>query len=105
MEKIPIKVIYVYKHITSSVVIKYVDEDFKEISSSDTITGNVGSDYETFAKDIKGYELVEVLGEEKGWRIDYWLVSPELKDKIVDAKILTDVYGSDHCPVELEIEV
>ena len=40
-----------------------------------------------------------------GWRIDYWLVSPELKDKIVDAKILTDIYGSDHCPVELEIEV
>ena len=64
--KDPIKVIYVYKHITSSVVIKYVDEDFKEISNSDTITGNVGSDYETVAKDIKGYELVEVLGEEKG---------------------------------------
>ena len=40
-----------------------------------------------------------------GWRIDYWLVSPELKDKIVDAKILTDVYGSDHCPVQLDIEV
>ena len=29
----------------------------------------------------------------------------ELKDKIVDAKILTDVYGSDHCPVELDVEV
>lgn len=40
-----------------------------------------------------------------GWRIDYWLVSPELKHKIVDAKILTDVYGSDHCPVELDVEV
>ena len=40
-----------------------------------------------------------------GWRIDYWLVSPELKDKIVDAKILTDIYGSDHCPVQLDIEV
>lgn len=40
-----------------------------------------------------------------GWRIDYWLVSLELKDKIVDAKILTDIYGSDHCPVQLDIEV
>lgn len=40
-----------------------------------------------------------------GWRIDYWLVSPELKNKIVDAKILTDIYGSDHCPVQLDIEV
>lgn len=40
-----------------------------------------------------------------GWRIDYWLVSKDLQDKIVDAKILTDVYGSDHCPVVLDIEV
>ena len=40
-----------------------------------------------------------------GWRIDYWLVSPCLKEKIVDAKILTDIFGSDHCPVELDIEV
>lgn len=40
-----------------------------------------------------------------GWRIDYWLVSKDLQDKIVDARILTDVYGSDHCPVLLDIEV
>ncbi|MGI6511573.1 MAG: exodeoxyribonuclease III [Catenisphaera adipataccumulans] len=40
-----------------------------------------------------------------GWRIDYWLVSPELMEKVQDSKILTDIYGSDHCPVELDIEV
>lgn len=40
-----------------------------------------------------------------GWRIDYWLVSPELMEKVQDAKILTDVFGSDHCPVELDIEL
>ena len=40
-----------------------------------------------------------------GWRIDYYLVSDDAKEKIVDAKILTDVYGSDHCPVELTIEI
>ena len=40
-----------------------------------------------------------------GWRIDYYLVSDDAKDKIVDAKILTDIYGSDHCPVELDIEI
>ena len=40
-----------------------------------------------------------------GWRIDYYLVSDDAKEKIVDAKILTDVYGSDHCPVELDIEI
>lgn len=39
-----------------------------------------------------------------GWRIDYFLVSECLKDKLMDAKILTDVMGSDHCPVELTIE-
>ena len=40
-----------------------------------------------------------------GWRIDYFLVSEEAKDKIVDAKIHTEIYGSDHCPVELEIDL
>ena len=36
-----------------------------------------------------------------GWRIDYFLVSPELKDRLEDALIYKDVYGSDHCPVGL----
>jgi exodeoxyribonuclease-3 len=40
-----------------------------------------------------------------GWRIDYFIVSDDLKDKLVDAKIHTDVFGSDHCPVELDIEL
>ena len=40
-----------------------------------------------------------------GWRIDYFLVSERIADKIVDAKIHTDIFGSDHCPVELEIEL
>lgn len=36
-----------------------------------------------------------------GWRIDYFLVSEILNDKLKDAQILSDVYGSDHCPVVL----
>ena len=36
-----------------------------------------------------------------GWRIDYFVVSEALKDRLVDAKIHTEVLGSDHCPVEL----
>lgn len=36
-----------------------------------------------------------------GWRIDYFLVSDRLVDKIASAEILNDVYGSDHCPVEI----
>ncbi len=38
-----------------------------------------------------------------GWRIDYYVVSERFKDRLKDAKIHTEVFGSDHCPVELEI--
>ena len=40
-----------------------------------------------------------------GWRIDYFLTSDSIKDKIKDAEILTDVMGSDHCPIELDIDI
>jgi exodeoxyribonuclease-3 len=40
-----------------------------------------------------------------GWRIDYWLASKGIADKVVDAKIHADVMGSDHCPVSIEVEV
>ena len=38
-----------------------------------------------------------------GWRIDYFLVSDRIRDRIEDSRILSDVMGSDHCPVELDI--
>ena len=40
-----------------------------------------------------------------GWRIDYFIVSKELEGKIRDAKILSDILGSDHCPIELDIDL
>jgi len=40
-----------------------------------------------------------------GWRIDYFFVSDDLKGKIVDADILDDVMGSDHCPVKLVLDL
>ena len=40
-----------------------------------------------------------------GWRIDYFLVTDDIKDKVKDSLILSDVMGSDHCPVELLLEV
>ena len=40
-----------------------------------------------------------------GWRIDYFIVSNKIKDKIKDAKIHQEIFGSDHCPVELDIEL
>ena len=39
-----------------------------------------------------------------GWRIDYFLISERLKTQLVDAKIHTEIYGSDHCPIELELK-
>ena len=46
-------------------------------------------------------------GREKnvGWRIDYFLVSNRIKDKIIDATIENDIFGSDHCPVSLRIDL
>ena len=39
-----------------------------------------------------------------GWRIDYFICSEALADRLKDAKIHTEVFGSDHCPIELEME-
>lgn len=40
-----------------------------------------------------------------GWRIDYFITSDSIKGKIIDSKIHTDIMGSDHCPVELDIDL
>ena len=40
-----------------------------------------------------------------GWRIDYFLASDDLKAMLQDAKIHTDIMGSDHCPVELDVDL
>lgn len=40
-----------------------------------------------------------------GWRIDYFITSGRLKDKVKDAKIHNEITGSDHCPVELDLEI
>ena len=39
-----------------------------------------------------------------GWRIDYFVVSEELRDRLADARIHTEIFGSDHCPVELTLK-
>lgn len=40
-----------------------------------------------------------------GWRIDYFLTSNNAKDKIIDSKIHPEIFGSDHCPIELDIDL
>lgn len=39
-----------------------------------------------------------------GWRIDYFIVSDDLNDQLADAKIHTEIFGSDHCPVEVTLK-
>jgi len=39
-----------------------------------------------------------------GWRIDYFIVSSRLMERVEDAKIYPDIFGSDHCPVGLELK-
>lgn len=50
--------------------------------------------------------VLYVPGESKnaGWRIDYFVVSECLKDRLADAKIHTEILGSDHCPIELDLK-
>ena len=61
-----IEVIYYYKKQMSNVIIRYVDEDNKELLESKTITGQVGTDYETTSETIEGYELIKTIGNETG---------------------------------------
>jgi len=44
-------------------------------------------------------------GNNVGWRIDYFYVSKDLKDNILDANILDDIMGSDHCPISLKLKI
>lgn len=58
-------------------------------------------------KDIYSWWSYRFRAREKnaGWRIDYFLVSDALKPQLVDAKIHTEIYGSDHCPVEVRLDL
>ena len=49
--------------------------------------------------------MIEAREKNAGWRIDYFVVSNRIADKIKAAEIHNDIFGSDHCPVELEIEI
>ena len=58
------------------------------------------------AEDIYSWWSYRFKAREKnaGWRIDYYVVSERFKERMVDAKIHTEIMGSDHCPVELDIK-
>lgn len=48
--------------------------------------------------------MFQARSKNAGWRIDYFVVSEKLKDRMKDAKIHTQILGSDHCPVELDLK-
>ena len=56
-------------------------------------------------KDVYSWWSYRFKAREKnaGWRIDYFVVSKALKDRLEDAAIHTEIMGSDHCPVELKL--
>lgn len=58
-------------------------------------------------KDVYSWWSYRFKAREKnaGWRIDYFIVSDDLNNRLKDAKIHTDILGSDHCPVELDIDI
>ena len=58
------------------------------------------------AKDIYSWWSYRFQSRQKntGWRIDYFVVSENMKERMADAKIHTEIFGSDHCPVELTLK-
>jgi exodeoxyribonuclease-3 len=64
--------------------------------------------FREFVKDAKQYTWWSYRFNARerniGWRIDYFVVNKELQPKLKNAKILKDVMGSDHCPIELELK-
>ena len=58
-------------------------------------------------KDIYSWWSYRFKAREKntGWRIDYFIVSDDLKEKVKEANIHTDIFGSDHCPVSLVLDL
>ena len=61
--------------------------------------GNVEKVYSWWAQRVKTSKI-----NNSGWRIDYFVVSECLKDRLADAKIHTEILGSDHCPIELDLK-
>lgn len=49
--------------------------------------------------------MFQARAKNAGWRIDYFVVSDRILEKVKDSVIYTDIYGSDHCPVGIEIEI
>jgi len=76
---------------------KFLDAGFVDTFRIFTPTGNGHYSWWTHWANARARNV--------GWRIDYFLVSEALKDKVVAANIHADVMGSDHCPVSIELNI
>ena len=86
----------------------FTDEEREKLSK--TLSSGYIDSFRYFypdKKDIYSWWSYRFHAREKnsGWRIDYFIVSEKLKDNMKDALIYTDIEGSDHCPVGLEIDI
>lgn len=86
----------------------FTDEEREKLTN--VLTGGFTDTFRYFYPDMEqiySWWSYRFKAREKnaGWRIDYFIVSDSLKENLKDAKILTGIYGSDHCPVELDIEI
>lgn len=84
----------------------FTDEERVEMTNL-LNSGFVDSFRYLYPEKIDSYSWWSYMGRAReknvGWRIDYFIVSEKIKENIVDAKIHLEIFGSDHCPVELEI--
>jgi exodeoxyribonuclease III len=78
-------------------ITKFLDHGF--IDSFRLVNGDIKDKYSWWSYRANARE------NNVGWRIDYFYISEDLKDFVKDAYILDNIYGSDHCPIALEIEI
>lgn len=85
----------------------FTDEEREKMT--ELLQANFTDTYRYIYPEKIGYTWWSYMGNARekdiGWRIDYFIVSNDIKEKIKDAYIYSNIYGSDHCPVGLEIEL
>lgn len=84
----------------------FTDEERREFQN--LLNENFVDTFRVFYPDKEKFSWWSYFGKAReknvGWRIDYFVVSEVLKDKLKDAEIHDQVFGSDHCPVSIDIE-
>ena len=84
----------------------FTDEERREFQN--LLNENFVDTFRVFYPDKEKFSWWSYFGKAReknvGWRIDYFVVSEVLKNKLKDAEIHDQVFGSDHCPVSIDIE-